>query len=136
VAARHSFARRCQKVVAVEDSKEWAALVRYRLDGTSNAEIILHSTDKAEATDNAVFKRSAYLHAIEVYHPDVVLIDGGDEWTLKEKRRPICFRHVEPMMKCGGIILVDDSWAYSELHAENRAKRVTTFLCVGSAGRA
>jgi hypothetical protein len=122
------FARRCQKVVAVEDSAEWAALVRDRLDGTSNAEIIFHSTDKAETTDNAEFKRSAYLHAIDVYHPDVVLIDGGDEWTLKEKRRSIC---VEPMMKRGGIILVDDSWAYSELHAQNRAKRVMTFWVVG-----
>ena len=59
--------------------------------------------------------------------PDVVLIDGLDDWSLKERRRTVCFRHVEPQMKPGSVIVLDDSWAYPEIIENNRAKRRQAF---------
>jgi hypothetical protein len=131
------FASRCQSVVSVEDSPEWVKLVRDSLNGAKNANVIFRPTEKITyerdglPIDTINFSASDYLHAINGLTPDVVMIDGQDDWALKLRRRAICFRHVEPIMKPGNIIIVDDAFAYPELRAENRAKYIKTFWGLG-----
>lgn len=131
------FANRCQSVVSVEDDAEWAQRVRDRLNGAQNATVIFSPTAQIgygsdglpfESTD---FSGSDYLRAFDGLTPEVVMIDGSEDWLLKRTRRSICFHHVEPAMKEGGIIILDDSWAYPQLKADNRAKRAITFWGVG-----
>jgi len=131
------FSSRCRNVVSVEDSSQWANRVRERLQGIKNVnvksimtEIISYGSDGLPVT-GADFRVSEYVHAIDGMMPEVVLIDGSDDWNLKERRRTVCFRYVEPSMKPGSIIVLDDSWAYPEVRANTRAKRVRTFWGTG-----
>ena len=64
---------------------------------------------------------------------DVVLIDGKDDFNFKEPWREICFRHAEPMMRPGSIIVLDDSWAYPRVRADNRSKARRVYSGVGPA---
>jgi hypothetical protein len=131
------FASRCQSIVSVEDNAEWAKRVRDRLNGVKNANVIFSPTTKIShgsdglPFDDVEFSASDYVRAIDGMAPEVVMIDGSEDWLLKQTRRSICFHHIEPAMKRGTIIILDDSWAYPELRAENRAKRVITFWGVG-----
>jgi len=132
------FARRCKHVISVEDDREWLTTVRDRLAklGLNNAKVILQETDSLYAGSTDVFRRSAYLHAIDSVKPDIVLIDGADEWQSYgrknyQPRRLVCFQHVEEIVvERGGIVLVDDALFYPELK-ENRAREVIQFLGVG-----
>jgi hypothetical protein len=127
------FSRRCESVISIEDSDQWIDQVSKKLEemASFNVRLCFHATDKAETTDNVDFQKSKYLKAIDDQNPDILFIDGSDEWTLPNKRRSICFRYAEPIMKQGSIIIVDDSWAYPELRSRNRAKRVKTFWGFG-----
>lgn len=131
------FANRCQSVISVEDDALWAQRVRERLNGAKNVGLIFSATAQIQYDSNGLPFESAdlgasdYVHAFDDVAPDVVLIDGSEDWSLKQTRRSICFRHVKPNIKRGGIIILDDSWAYLELRAKNRAKNVRTFWGVG-----
>ena len=76
----------------------------------------------------ADFASSAYCQALSDSSYDVVIIDGQDK-TFRE--RITCFRHAEPLMLPGSIILVDDFWRYEELITSNRAHNVQVFESVG-----
>ena len=78
--------------------------------------------------DPVGFEKSDYLHALPDAPLDVIVVDGTEEWNYV---RPTCFRHAEKFIKPGGIIVVDDSWRYPELHRKHRAKRVQSFQSVG-----
>jgi hypothetical protein len=135
------FAARCERTVSVEDNENWARRVRDRLGEAQNVDLIVGATPKIRyGTDGRPFEQgdftaSGYLRAINGLNPDVVLIDGSEDWGLKPTRRSICFHHVEPTMKAGAIIILDDSWAYPQLRKSNRAKRVVSFWGVGPCRR-
>jgi hypothetical protein len=135
------FAERCRSLVCVEDSADWAMRVRDRLKDARNVNIISQPTDPIRFTqegtpfDREDFSASDYVHAIDGLRPDVVMIDGTDDWRLSPHRRAICFRHVEPMIKPGAVIVVDDAWAYPEIRANNRAREVASFWGAGPCRR-
>jgi hypothetical protein len=135
------FAARCKRVVSVEDDANWAKQVRRRVGGMQNVDLIFSATPKirhrsdGQPFEEGDFTASSYLRAINRMNPDVILIDGSEDWGLKLTRRSICFRHVEPAMKSGAIVVLDDSWAYPQLRKSNRAKRVISFWGVGPCRR-
>lgn len=135
------FAGRCKRIVSVEDDADWAQRVRRRTGTAQNVELIFEATPKIQyRSDGRPFERedfttSSYVRAIDGVNPDVVLIDGSEDWRLETTRRSVCFRHVEPAMKLGAIIILDDSWAYPQLRKANRAKRVMSFWGVGPCRR-
>lgn len=122
------YAKIATSIHCVEDDNRWATLVRERLstDGISNCTIQVVEFD----FDNPVnFEASEYLHALhEKDRYDVIIIDGQDK-TFRE--RIACFRHAEPLIGKGGLIVVDDWWRYTELLDNNKAKRVEVFESVG-----
>jgi predicted O-methyltransferase YrrM len=77
---------------------------------------------------SADFFSSAYCEALTDGSWDVVIIDGQDK-TFRE--RITCFRHADPLMKPGSIILVDDFWRYEELLSSHSAQSVEVFESVG-----
>ncbi|GAB3317882.1 hypothetical protein GCM10027299_09330 [Larkinella ripae] len=74
------------------------------------------------------FESSDYMHAVDKGEFDVILIDGLDK-SFKERIK--CFRYVEPRMKEGQYIVVDDFWRYPELINSHRAKKFDVFESVG-----
>ena len=135
------FAARCQRIVSVEDNARWAQRVRQRVATAQNVDVIFSATPKirhssdGQPFEEGDFAASDYLRAIDGMNPDVVLIDGSEDWLLKSMRRAACFNHAEPVMKPGAIIILDDSWAYPQLRKSNRAKRVMSFWGVGPCRR-
>lgn len=115
--------------------------VRERMRTAQNVDVIVSATPQIRYRgDGQPFKEgdftaSDYLRAIDGMNPDVVLIDGSEDCSLKPMRRPFCFSHVEPAMKPGAIIILDDSWAYPQLRQSNRAKRVMSFWGFGPCRR-
>jgi predicted O-methyltransferase YrrM len=122
------FARHVRTVHSIEDNPRWFELVNQRIKelGIGNAKICLHPFDFKNPVG---FEKSAYLNAVPEQPCDVYVIDGSEEW---EQVRPICFRHVERLIRPGGMIIVDDSWRYPELRRANKAKRMQTFQSVGA----
>jgi predicted O-methyltransferase YrrM len=123
------FARRCASVRSVEEHPEWAARVRQRAAqlGLSNAVIAECPFDFSSP---AGFLESDYLAQVRKASFDVIVVDGADnDYTI----RPQCFQMAENQVKPGGIIVVDDSWRYSQLREKNRARHVEVFETVGPA---
>ena len=133
------FARRCKRVISIEDDPVWLAAVRQRLDALElgNAEVRLCETGSLYTSTSAEFRQSSYLKATDGLNPDLILIDGADEIRSYgrenyEPRRSICFHHVEPMMAArGGVVLVDDASLYPDLRRQNRAKRSRSLSGIG-----
>ena len=121
------FARRTQSVFSIEDNPTWYNLVSARLQekGIKNAKMKLAPFDFKKASG---FEESEYLNAVPDEKFDVIVVDGSEEWT---QVRPICFQHVEPRIRPGGIIIVDDSWRYPSLRKENKATRHEVFQSLG-----
>lgn len=121
------FAERCAMVTSIENDRDWHELVTQRLREKmiSNATVKLCPFDFKSPVG---FEYSQYLHAIPDEKMDVIVIDGSEEWT---QVRPICFQKAEPRIKPGGIIVVDDSWRYSSIRNNHRAKTFQVFQSVG-----
>jgi hypothetical protein len=123
------FARRCAQVDSVEDDPVWAARVRDRAVqlGLTNMRIAQCPFDFVNPEG---FEHSAYLGQVRQDLYNVIVVDGADnDYTI----RPICFRTAEDQIKPGGIIVVDDSWRYTDLRATHRGHRVEIFESVGPA---
>ena len=123
------FAERCAAVRAVEEEARWASRVRKRAAGLElpNVEIIDAAFDFNRAQD---FVSSNYLAQVGSGMWDVIVVDGADnDFTI----RPICFRRAESQIKPGGMIVVDDSWRYTQLRTAHHARRVRVFESVGPA---
>lgn len=122
------YAPVCQSVTSVEDNEEWLKIVRDKVNskGLSNVHLIFNHFD---FTQPARFADSNYLKSYDGSQQyDVVIIDGQDQ-SFRE--RISCFGYVEPSMKPGSVIVVDDWWRYTELLISNRAKSVKIFESVG-----
>lgn len=121
------FAKRAKSVFSIENDPRWFERVSRRLKARAcrNATIELHPFDFKNA---AGFEHSAYLHAIPDGRFDVIVVDGGEEWT---QVRPVCFKKAEARIKPGGIIVVDDSWRYPAIRRQNNARQSRIFKSVG-----
>lgn len=123
------FASKAKEIIAVEDDDKWMNLVNAKLQeqSLSNARIVHSFFDFKNSVD---FERSDYIKMIDKVGGDfdIVIIDGQDG-TFQERIK--CFRHVEPKMRPGSYIIVDDFWRYEILRKENRAKSVEVFESVG-----
>lgn len=123
------FARRCKSVHAVEEEPSWAAAVRKSADqlALQNVEVIDAPFNFRQPNN---FESSDYVAQVRTGTWDVIVIDGADfDYTI----RPICFRAAETQVRPGGIIIVDDSWRYTQLRTSNAARRVEIFESVGPA---
>jgi len=122
------YARVAKKVTCVEDNVHWLDIVRLRLlkSGITNVTLIHREFDFDHPVN---FKSSSYLNTYDPSEEfDVVIIDGQDK-TFRE--RIDCFKFVEPTMRSGGLIILDDWWRYIELLDLNRAKSVKVCESVG-----
>ena len=123
------LASRCASVESVEDDTIWAGLVEERAAklGLTSVNVRRCPFDFNAAEQ---FEESAYLAEVSGSDYDVIVVDGADnDFTI----RPRCFRLAENQVRPGGIIIVDDSWRYTALRNEHRAKRVEVFESVGPA---
>lgn len=123
------FAERCASVRAVEEEPKWAARVRVHAAerGLDNLEI---ANAPFNFSNPQNFLTSDYLAQVRAGVWDVIVVDGADnDFTI----RPICFGAAESQVKPGGMIVVDDSWRYTQLRAANRARRLEVFESVGPA---
>jgi SAM-dependent methyltransferase len=120
------LAKHVKSVRSVEDNPKWFELVSKRLQEKhiGNATLEFHQFDFKNPTG---FEHSEYLNSLNQEY-DVIFIDGSEEWNLV---RPLCFQHAEKFVRPGGIIVVDDSWRYPELHKQNKAKYFKIFKSVG-----
>ena len=132
------LAERCRSLTSVEHDPEWAdatsaelarraienvTLVRAPVPAVRYEQISGRWTAACDADE---FARSGYLAAYEGRY-DIVFIDGAEDFGLARKWRSMCFRRVEPDMAPGGMIVLDDSWAYPDILANNNAARMLDF---------
>lgn len=116
------------QITAVEDDSAWMAAVQTALEKAGGAQRVTMKYIPFDFDQPTHFASSAYCHALSDGSYDVVIIYGQDK-TFRE--RITCFRHAEPLMQPGSIILVDDFWGYEELLGLNRARKVQVFESVG-----
>lgn len=121
------FSKKACSIVSVEDDKKWMEVVTSRLNALNikNVEIVYAPFDFEHPGD---FQNSGYLKTVDKGEFDIIIIDGQD-WSFKERIK--CFKYVEPRMKPGQYIIVDDFWRYSQLKENSRAKSVKVFESVG-----
>lgn len=122
------YADACESITSIEDNEEWLRIVQDRVNtkklGNINLMYCHFDFDHPEG-----FAESEYLRSYDgTKQYDVVIIDGQDK-SFNE--RITCFKYVEPSIKEGGVIVVDDWWRYTELLDSNRAKSVKVFESVG-----
>lgn len=122
------YARKGCQITAIEDEQAWLDSVQAALAaaGVADRVCLHHIPFNFDHPDN--FASSSYCQALSGSQWDVVIIDGQDK-TFRE--RITCFRHADPLMKPGSIILVDDFWRYEELLSSHSAKSVEVFESVG-----
>lgn len=74
------------------------------------------------------FRKSSFLKAIEKNFYDVILIDSYD---VNHNLRLDCFYFAENFIKPSGCIVVHDSFRYTELRNNNRAKSYKVYYSFG-----
>lgn len=129
------FAKRCALVVSTEDNRDWLQRVEEDLEKEKLTNAVQQYREFALQSLQS-FKASAYLNSIPARKFDIIVVDGADNVIADApddvvQARPICFYHAENFIASNGIIIVDDSWAYSKLRHINRAKEHRTFQSVG-----
>lgn len=122
------YAQMGAQITAIEDDSAWLAAVQAALEKAGMAQRVTMKYIPFDFDQPEHFASSAYCQALFHGNWDVVIIDGQDK-TFRE--RITCFRHAEPRMQPGSIILVDDFWRYEELLGSNRARKVQVFESVG-----
>jgi predicted O-methyltransferase YrrM len=81
-----------------------------------NLEVVAKPFDFQKA-DN--FNDSSYLRALGDRLYDIIVVDGQEDMV---QVRPECFWKAESCIKPGGLIVLDDSWRYPQVKAQNKAK--------------
>ena len=121
------FARRAGRVISTENDAHWVDRVERALaaEGCGNVELQYRPYDFRYAQD---FEKSDYLNSMPERLFDIIVVDCAEDHRTV---RPLCFHHAETRVRPGGIIIVDDSWRYPELHATHHAKARREFRSVG-----
>ena len=122
------LAQRVTRVSCVEDSEGWLMDVGNEASrrGLNNLELVVQPFDFHGCSD---FRNSGYLGALQegsLY--DVIVVDGQEDSV---QVRPECFWKAEKHVKPGGVIVVDDSWRYPQIKANNSALKWKDFKGVG-----
>lgn len=125
------LAERAKCVTCVEDSEEWTELVRRQAErrGLLNLQVLARPFDFQTAEK---FGESSYLAALGEGVYDVIVVDGQEESV---QVRPECFWRAERHIKPGGLIVLDDSWRYPQVKAQNTAKHWKDYKGVGCCRR-
>jgi hypothetical protein len=121
------FSEFASSVVCVEDDEQWRDMLLARLSEKGRRNVTVH-LEPFDFNHPERFAESSYLHAVDKYEPDIIIIDGQDQAF---RQRIDCFKHVEPMMKPGQFIVLDDFWRYTEIQAFARAKDIAVYESVG-----
>ncbi len=123
------FASRCKKVIAAESDPEWAEKVirACGIRGADNVDILLQP---ASFTSVSQYSQTAFLHSIDPYSPDVVIID---HYETDVHTRPVTFVHVQEQCRTAKLIIVDDSWRYESLANLSQARKIVRFQSTGPA---
>jgi predicted O-methyltransferase YrrM len=136
------LAERCASLTSVEHDGKWAdaTAAEIKRRGLANATLVRAAVPNigyeeisgqwVAVCDPDAFKQSDYFAAFSGRY-DLVFIDGADDFSLSPGWRSICFRRVEPTMSSGGIIVLDDVWAYPDVLSDNVAKHVEVFEGLG-----
>lgn len=121
------YSKLAKSIVSVEDDLKWFEMMNKKLaeQKITNVNLLYVAFDFRSPKN---FGSSEYLNAVNNGDFDIIIIDGQDH-TFQE--RITCFRHVEPMMKPGQYIIMDDYWRYEELSTTNNAKKLLIFESVG-----
>ena len=122
------FANKGLDVTTIETDMNWKLNIEKKLQakGLKNVEILFRDF-KVEPVDT--FRKSEYLMTLPKQSFDVILIDGPE--ITDYCARPLCFEWAEKNINKGGIIIVDDSWRYSQLHSSNNAIKYHEFSSIG-----
>lgn len=123
--------RRAKHVACVEDSEEWADLVRKEADkrALNNVEVLVRPFDFKKCEN---FSESSYIAALSGRVYDIVVVDGQE---ASVQVRPDCFWKAESFIKPEGLIVLDDSWRYPQVKARNKARLWKEFKGVGCCRR-
>lgn len=121
------FSKKAKNILSVEDDQKWMNVVKTRLTklNINNVEVVYAPFNFEQPRD---FENSSYLKAVDKGDFDIIIIDGQD-WSFKERVK--CFKYVEPRMKPGQYIIVDDFWRYAQLTEVTTARNVKIFESVG-----
>lgn len=113
------FAERARRVTCVEDSEDWTRLVRRQADGRGlqNLKVLVRPFNCKKADK---FSDSGYLAALGETAYDIIVVDGQEDSV---QVRPECFWRAERHITPGGLIVLDDSWRYPQVKAQNKARR-------------
>ena len=121
------FAERAASVHCLESSEEWAGLIRGALAKRGVASKVEIDVLPFDPLNRPAFLESPYRNGLKGEY-DIILVDG---YETEIYLRPDCFKAAEAHVKPGGIIIVDDSWRYPELRADNKAKSLKIYRSVG-----
>jgi hypothetical protein len=125
------LAHRTKHVTCVEDSAVWVDLVRKEAEKQclNNLDVLVESFDFQKAEG---FSESNYLLALGDRSYDLIVVDGQENSV---QVRPECFQRAESHIKPGGLIVLDDSWRYPQVKAQNNATSWKDYKGVGCCRR-
>ncbi|MEM6820583.1 MAG: hypothetical protein AAF558_01400 [Verrucomicrobiota bacterium] len=121
------FSKRANHLVCIETDPGWAKTLSTAIENRKldNVDLRVFSLPPSEYSTE---EEDAYISQLGENFYDIVLIDCFD---FNSNLRKSCFYASEDHIRPGGIIVVDDSWAYHSLRSQNRAKRWQEFKSIG-----
>lgn len=122
------FANKGLEVTTIESSIAWKSNLESKLVEHDLENFAVYYRP-FEAEDESSLRNSRYMNALPDMLYDVILVDGPEIGGYKA--RPLCFEWAEQHIKEGGIIIVDDSWRYTQLLEENSAVYVKEYPGIG-----
>jgi predicted O-methyltransferase YrrM len=99
------FAKRVQHLISVEHNREWFERVRTMVAGISNVDLRLCEVPKDQVRTMDESENPDYVRVTEDLEPEslgFVLVDGG-------LARDQCAHRAIPLLKSGGILIVDNA---------------------------
>jgi len=122
------FANRVNSVLTIEGDQGWIEQLNSNIKkfGINNV-TIKHSP--LDASNPKEMYASDYINTLPSRQFDVILVDGPE--IADFQARPVCFEWAERHVKKGGLIIVDDSWRYTQLRTQNKAKSHKVYMGIG-----
>lgn len=121
------FAKYAKSVHCLESYEEWTNKIMAKIEKLSLKNAII-KTLPYDITSEKKFLSSEYFREITQNKFDVILVDNYEDSI---PLRPACFYAAEKSINPGGIIVLDDSWRYTDIRKKNSAKKYKIFKSVG-----
>jgi len=125
--------QRAKRVLSVESHAAWVEQTRIALRRReiTNVELQYHSLE-GDLTD---FQTSTFFRAVKVQLWDMIVIDCflgfGTGGKAKGMLRPFAFETALNQVKPGGLLVLDDSWMFPELHTPPAGWSMQDFVGLG-----